>query len=296
MINHNAFNTRPRRSVLYMPGSNARALDKGRNLAADSIVMDLEDAVAPDAKAGARHEILHHLQEGGYGKREIIVRVNALDTQWGEEDLRVMAHSGANALLLPKVNTAECIQKSADILLRAGAPEDLKIWCMMETPKSILNAQSIADAHPRLVGMLMGNEDLSKDLRVRPDVHRTQLMYAMSKCIIAARAYGLAIIDGVYTDVHNTDGLRISCEQALAMGFDGKSLVHPKNIDITNDVFAPSPEELDNAKAVIAAFEAAQKEGKAVALLNGKLVEHLHATEAESLISVASAIKEMEAT
>ncbi|WP_420547737.1 HpcH/HpaI aldolase/citrate lyase family protein [Curvivirga sp.] len=286
-----SIDNRPRRSMLYMPGSNARALDKGRNLKVDTIIMDLEDAVAPEAKIEARQEILNHLKEGGYGDREIIVRVNAIDTPWGEDDLRIMAHSGAHAIMLPKVNTAKRVQKSVDILERAGAPDNLKIWCMMETPKGILNAKDIAKSHKRMAGLLLGLEDLAKDLRVKPDADRSQLQFSMQRCILAARAYGLAVIDGVYTDVHNLDGLRQSCEQALAMGFDGKSLIHPKNLDIANEVFAPSAEEISHAKDVIEAFDAAKAEKKAVALLNGKLIEGLHAKEAQRILDLYQAIQ-----
>lgn len=286
---------RPRRSMLYMPGSNARALDKGRYLPADSIIMDLEDAVLPENKVSARQEILNHIKEGGYGKRELIVRVNALNTPWGEEDIQIMALSGADALLLPKVDTAQQVQESAEILKNASAPDHLKIWCMMETPKGILNAKSIAESDDRVVGMLMGNEDLAKDLRARPDVDRTQLLFAMSRCIMVARAYDLAIIDGVFADIHNIDGLRQSCLQALSMGFDGKSLIHPKNIATANDVFAPTAEEINHAHAIITAFEDAQKDGNAVALLHGRLVERLHAQGATNLLEIDRMIHEMNA-
>ena len=282
---------RPRRSVLYMPGSNSRALDKARNLPADCLVFDLEDAVAPSAKEQARETIITAIKQGGYANRELVVRVNALDTEWAVDDLKVMALSGADAICLPKVETADEILQAIRILDEAGAPESMVLWAMTETPKGVLNVAAVTSAHPRLAVMMMGTSDLAKDLRVRHTPDRAGFMTSLGLCVLAARASGLDIIDGVQLDLNDEQAYRLSCEQGRDWGFDGKSLIHPKQVSVANEVFGPSVEELERAKKIIAAWQVAEAEGKAVLLVDGKLVENLHIEEARRYLAIASAIQ-----
>lgn len=286
---------RPRRSLLYMPGSNARALDKGRSLPADGLIVDLEDAVAPDAKQIAREQIAAALAEGGYGDRELIVRVNAMDTSWGVDDLAAMATVGADGILLPKVESADAVRKAGALLAAAGAPDDLAIWCMMETPMGILRAEEIAGA-PRMAGFVMGTSDLAKDLHAAHTPMRLPFMTALNWCLLAARAYGLAIIDGVYLDLQDDEGFEASCRQGLELGFDGKTLIHPKTIAAANRVFAPSQDEIENSRKIIDAFQVAQAEGKGVVLVDGKLVENLHVENARRLVALADQISALESS
>lgn len=285
---------RPRRSLLYMPGSNARALEKGRGLAADGLILDLEDAVAPDAKQMAREQIAAALAEGGYGNRELIVRVNGMDSPWGFDDLAAMATVGAHGILLPKVESADAVRKAGAALAAAGAPEDLAIWCMMETPMGILKAEEIAGA-PRMAGFVMGTSDLAKDLHATHTQMRLPFITALNWCLLAARAFGLAIIDGVYLDLQDDEGFEASCRQGLELGFDGKSLIHPKTIAAANRVFAPSQEEVEHSRKIIDAFRAAQADGKGVVLVDGKLVENLHVENAKRLVALAEQISVLEA-
>jgi citrate lyase subunit beta/citryl-CoA lyase len=280
---------RPRRSMLYMPGSNPRALEKARSLAADALIFDLEDAVAPDAKAGARAVIAEALA-GGYGRRELLLRVNGLDTPWGHDDLVAGASMPVHGVLIPKVESAGTVRQAAAILERAGAPDDLAIWCMMETPLGVLAAAEIAAAHPRLAGFVMGTNDLVNDLHARHTRERLPLVTGLGLCLLAARAYGLAVIDGVHRDLDDAEGFAFSCRQGLEMGFDGKSLIHPKTIETANAVFSPDPGELEAARRTIAGFAQAQAEGKAVAVVDGKLVEALHAANARRLVALADQI------
>ena len=222
---------RPRRSVLYMPGSNPRALEKGRTLSADVLILDLEDAVAPDAKAAARTNIAAALAEGGYGKREILVRVNALDAPWGREDLSDLASCGADGILLPKVESADAVRKALSILDAAGGPADLAIWCMIETPMGVLHAEEIAAASPRMAGFVMGTSDLAKELHCLHTPQRLPFMTSLNHVVLVARAYGLAALDGVHLDLSDDQGFTESCQQGLELGFDGKTLIHPKTID-----------------------------------------------------------------
>ena len=286
---------RPRRSMLYMPGSNARALDKGRSLACDALIMDLEDAVAPDAKEEARGQIVAALKEGGYGQREILVRTNGLDTPWGYDDIVAAATSGAHGILLPKVEGATMIQQAERIMDAAGAPADQAIWCMMETPLGILNAQDIGSASARVGGFVMGTSDLAKDMHGHHTRDRVPFQSSLSHCVLVARAYGLAVVDGVHLDLDDAEGFAYACQQGLEMGFDGKTLIHPKTIDKANEVFGPSEAEVAWAKTIIDAFEAAQKEGKGVVVVNGKLVENLHVAEAKRLVALAEMIGQMQA-
>lgn len=282
---------RPRRSVLYMPGSRGRALDKARGLPADALILDLEDAVIPDEKAAARDLVCEALAEGGYGARELIVRVNGLDTEWGAADLEAAAKAGPDAILIPKVESPAMIHEVADRMAAAGAPEETMIWAMMETPRGILSTADIAASHPRLAGYVMGTNDLVKELRAEHTPGRAPVMTALSLCLMAARANGLAAIDGVYNAFKDDDGLRAECEAGRAMGFDGKTLIHPAQLAITNDVFGPSEEALEEARAQLAAFEEVAATGGGVAVVNGRIVENLHVETAKRLIAEAEAIE-----
>ena len=285
-----AATVRPRRSVLYMPGSNARALEKGRSLDADVLILDLEDAVAPDAKEVARTQIAEALKVGGYGHREIVVRVNGADTPWGAEDLKAMATAGADAVLLPKVESAAMVGDAEQRLIAAGAPAGLAIWCMMETPRGILNAAEIADSSPRLACFVMGTSDLAKDLKCAHTPMRLPMLYSLGHCVVAARAAGLAILDGVHLDLNDDEGFAASCRQGRELGFDGKTLIHPKTIEAANAAFGPGEDEVAWARRVIAAHEAAAAEGKGVTLLDGKLIENLHVVTAKETVALADAI------
>jgi citrate lyase subunit beta / citryl-CoA lyase len=283
---------RPRRSVLYMPGSNARALEKGRTLPADALILDLEDAVAPDAKAAARATVVEALAaREAYGRRELIVRVNGLDTPWGHRDLIAMADAAPDAVLLPKVESADLVRRACVVMdtAQAGAAE-LPVWCMMETPRGILRAEEIAD-HPRVRGLVMGTSDLTKDLHALHTPERLPMLPPLGICLLAARAADIAIIDGVYLDLNDEEGFAASCRQGRALGFDGKTLIHPRQIEPANAAFGPSPDAVAHARRVIAAFEEARAAGKGVAVLDGKLVENLHVVEAKRLVALAEAIE-----
>lgn len=286
---------RPRRSVLYMPGSNQRALEKGRQLPADGLILDLEDAVAPDAKITARENVRKAIADGGYGKRELVVRANALSTPWGYEDVVMAATSGADALLLPKVESADTVRQVEAILEAKGAKESLSIWCMMETPRGILRAEEIADSSPRLGAFVMGTSDLTKDLHALHTSMRLPLITSLGICLLAARAAGLAILDGVYLDLSDDEGFAASCKQGAELGFDGKTLIHPKTIAVANETFAPSEAEVEWSRKIIAAHEQATKEGKGVVVVDGKLVENLHVENARRLVSLAEQIEAMKA-
>lgn len=283
---------RPRRSVLYMPGSNARALEKGREIPADGLILDLEDAVAPDAKAQGRENIRAAVAAGGYGPRELIVRTNSLTSPWGFEDLVMAAKSGAHAVLIPKVESADEVRKVAQILAGNGAPESLSIWCMMETPRGILRAEEIADAHPRLGAFVMGTSDLAKDLHAAHTMMRLPMITSLGICMLAARAAGLAILDGVYLDLNDDEGFAGSCVQGKELGFDGKTLIHPKTVAATNTIYAPSEAEVSWSRRIIEAHAAAVAEGKGVVLVDGKLIENLHVENARRLVGMAEAIAE----
>lgn len=281
---------RPRRSVLYMPGANARALEKGRTLDADGLILDLEDAVAPDAKSTARTQVVEAIGAGGYGHRELLLRVNGLSTPWGYDDLVAAATSGADAVLLPKVDSADMVRQAEQVLEGAGAPDALEIWCMMETPRGILRAEEIADASPRLGGFVMGTSDLAKDLHAAHTAMRLPMMTSLGICLLAARAAGIAILDGVYLDLSDADGFAASCMQGAELGFDGKTLIHPKQLEAANREFAPSEAEVDFSRRIIEAHAAAEAEGKGVLLVDGKLIENLHVENAKRLVAMAEAI------
>ncbi len=285
-----AASARPRRSVLYMPGSNARALEKARSLAADGLIFDLEDAVAPDAKDEARRLVVAALTWGGYGRREILVRVNALGTPWGHADLVAAATSGADGILIPKVEGADTLRQVDSILAGAGAPPALALWSMMETPRGILKAEEIALASPRMAGFVMGTSDLAKDLHAAHTALRLPMLVSLGQCLLAARAYGLAIIDGVHLDLADDAGFEQACQQGLELGFDGKTLIHPKTIDPANRIFAPSEAEIAWSRRLIAAHAEATAAGKGVVVIEGKLIENLHVANAERVVFLAEQI------
>lgn len=284
----------PRRSVLYMPGSNPRALQKGRTLPADGLILDLEDAVAPDAKEQARELIVDALAEGGYGGREILVRVNGPETPWGAEDLRVMARAGADGILLPKVESAAAVTEAIAALDAAGGPADLAIWCMIETPLGVLNARDIAGASPRLAGFVMGTSDLAKELHCLHTPDRQPFLTSLSLAVLAARAHGLAILDGVHLDLSDDEGFAAACRQGLELGFDGKTLIHPKTIALANETFGPDAEEVAWSREVIAAHEEASRAGRGVVVLNGTLIENLHVENARRVLALAERIQALE--
>lgn len=287
--------TRPRRSVLYMPGSNARALEKARTLAADGLILDLEDAVSPDAKDVARAQVVDAVKAGGYGGRELLVRVNGLNTPWFHADVAAAATSGAHAILIPKVESADAVRQVEAIMVAAGAPDDMAIWCMMETPRGILKAEEIAASTPRMGGFVMGTSDLAKDLHCAHTALRLPMITSLGLCLLAARAYGLAVLDGVYLDLNDDAGFEASCVQGLELGFDGKTLIHPKTIDAANRVFAPSEKEIAWSQKIIAAHAEAAAEGKGVVVVDGKLVENLHVENAKRIVRLADQIAELSA-
>lgn len=274
---------RPYRSVLYIPGSRERALEKARDLPADAIIFDLEDAVAAEEKPAARALLARVLADHDYGGRARIVRVNGLDTEWGRDDVMAFAEARVDALLIPKVNAPADLDKVA-----ALAPAQ-PLWAMMETPLGMLNAAAIA-AHPRLAGIVMGTNDLAKDLntRFRPD--REPLLTGLGLCLLAAKAHGRIIIDGVYNAFKDEGGLKAECEQGRDMGFDGKTLIHPAQLEIANMAYAPSEAEIDLATRQIAAFDEAQAAGQGVAVVDGKIVENLHVATARQTLARAKAI------
>ncbi|MEM6477897.1 MAG: CoA ester lyase [Pseudomonadota bacterium] len=285
---------RPYRSVLYIPGSKARALEKAKTLRVDAIIFDLEDAVAADEKENARALLAETLSQGGYGARAQIVRVNGLDTQWGQADLDAVATIAPQAILLPKVGSAEDITRVATLLDAVPGAQNTELWAMIETPQGILNAADIAKA-PRMAGMIMGTNDLAKDLgtRARPD--RAPLLTSLSFALLAARAAGIVIVDGVYNAFKDEAGLAAECAQGRDLGFDGKTLIHPAQIEIANAAFAPSEADIDLAARQIAAFDAAVAQGQGVAVVDGRIVENLHVETARATLAKAQAIAALEA-
>ena len=285
---------RPRRSMLYMPASNARALEKAKTIAADGVIFDLEDAVAPDAKGPARAAAVAAAGSKAYGRREILIRVNSLETGWCRDDVAAAAASGADGVVLPKVNRADDVKTVADWLSVAGAPVDFAIWAMMETPLGILNAREVAQASPRLIGLCVGTADLSKDLHCAHPADRWPMLAAIQSCVLVARAYNLLIFDGVHVDLNDAKGLEAACRQGRALGFDGKTLIHPNQIAIANAVFGPGADEVAQAKRMVAAFDAARAKGQGLAVLDGKIVEVLHVAEAKRLLAQAAMIADTE--
>lgn len=286
---------RPRRSVLYMPGSNQRALEKARTLPADGLIFDLEDAVAPDAKDLAREQVAEALKAGGYGHRETIVRVNGLATRWGYDDLAAAASSGAGAVLLPKVESADGVRQALEVLDQAGAPPDLPLWAMMETALGMLRAEEIAGASPRLTAFVMGTSDLAKELHAAHTSLRLPMITALGLCLLAGRAFGLTLLDGVHLALDDDEAYAASCAQGLELGFDGKTLIHPKQIKTANRIFAPDETAVAQAQKIIAAHQSATAEGKGVVVVDGRLIENLHVEDAKRRVQLADAIRNIPA-
>lgn len=282
----------PYRSVLYMPGSNARALDKARSLPADALILDLEDAVAPDAKEAARELVAAAVSEGGYGERRVLIRINALDTPWGAVDLEAATAVRPHGILLPKVSRGRDVKVVAEMLEQSDSDHPSRIWAMIETPAGVLAAEKIAGA-PRMAGFVLGTNDLLNDMGARQVADRTPLLPALSHCLLAARAAGLVCLDGVYNAFRDDAGLQAEAEQGRDLGFDGKTLIHPAQIETANRVFAPSDEDIDLARRQVAAFEQAGKQGKGVAVLDGRIVENLHVRTARQTLAKAEAIARM---
>jgi citrate lyase subunit beta/citryl-CoA lyase len=280
----------PRRSVLFTPGSNPRAMEKARSLSADALIFDLEDAVAPDAKESARAQVIAAVRAGGYGRRELIVRVNGLGTPWGRGDLAEVAAVGASAVLLPKVEAPQAVDDALAILTTYGAPRTLGLWCMLETPRGILNAAAIASASLRVGALVMGTSDLTKDLRARHTRDRLPLVTSLELCVLAARAAGVDALDGVHLDLADDTGFEAACRQAADLGFNGKTLIHPKQIAKANEIFAPSREDITWAQRVIAAHAEAAAHGQGVVLVDGQLIENLHVEDARRVVALADAV------
>ncbi|ROS05759.1 citrate lyase subunit beta/citryl-CoA lyase [Sinobacterium caligoides] len=281
---------RPRRSVLYMPGSNSRALEKAKTLAVDCVVFDLEDACAPEVKASSRTAVIEAVAGGGYGRRELVIRINSFDSPWFSDDIEAVAQSQADAICLPKVESAQQIATTVELLERYGADETMTLWAMVETPLGVEHALQIASASPRLTVLMMGTSDLAKELRLRHTADRAGFHYALSRCVIAARLAGIDVIDGVHLDLDDEAGLVTVCEQGRDFGFDGKSLIHPRQIAAANDSFGFSAEAVDHARRLLAVWQQAASASKAVAVLDGKLIECLHVEEAKRVIAMAELI------
>ncbi len=285
-----AATARPRRSALYMPGSKPRALEKGKTVDADALILDLEDAVAPDEKPTARETVAAAVTAGGYGRRELVIRINGLDTEWGVADLKAAAAAGPDAVLLPKVNAPQQVEEVEALLAKYGAPEKTRIWAMIETPRGVLHSEAIAASTPRLDCFVMGTNDLAKELGAADTPDRTPLLTSLGLALLAARAYGVGIVDGVYNAFEDEEGFRGACAQSKALGFDGRTLIHPKQVAIANAAFAPTETELDLARRQVEAYEKAIAKGQAVAVVDGKIVENLHVAAAKRLLATAEAI------
>jgi citrate lyase subunit beta/citryl-CoA lyase len=283
---------RPRRSCLYIPGVNAKALEKAKGIPADVVLLDLEDSVAPEAKEGAREQLAAVIKAGGYGAKEVIARINALSTPWGHDDLKAICPSGPDGVLVPKVDSAEMVVAIDDACTEAGLAEDAALWVMIETPKAIFNLQEIADAAKatRLSGFVMGLNDLAKDTRAKMTPGREPFWTAMSLSVLAARSAGISIFDGVYNDIPNLEGCEAECRQSAEFGFDGRTLIHPSHVEIANRIYAPAEEEVAHARDVIAAFKLPENAGKGVIKVNGKMTELLHLMEAKRIVGMAEAI------
>ena len=285
---------RPNRCQLFGPGSRPQIFEKMAASAADVINLDLEDAVAPGEKDAARDLVCEAVHQGGYAPREVIVRINGLDTPWGDADLNAAATSGADAILVPKVESAAMVRDVRARMKAVGAPDGMTIWAMMETPLGMLNAAEIAASSDRLAVLVMGTNDLVKDLGAAHTDTRLPVITALGLCMLAARAHGLAILDGVYNAFKDDEGLKAACAQGVEMGFDGKTLIHPAQLEITNSAFAPSPEAIALAERHVAAFAKAEADGKGIAVVDGQIVENLHVEMARALLEKARMIREME--
>lgn len=280
---------RPRRSVLYMPAANARALEKAQSIPCDAIIFDLEDAVAPDAKDMARGQACAAVTSGRYGTRELTIRCNGLDTLWGAADVAVAAQAAPSAVVIPKVGNVEYLGRIDAALIAAGAPATTRIWAMVETPEAVFNVREIA-AYPRVAALVMGTNDLAKELRAQQVKGRAPLLPHLATALLAARLAGKVILDGVYNDVRDTEGFEVEARQGFELGFDGKTLVHPGQVDSTNAIWAPSEADIDLARRTIAAFEEAEADGRGVVTVDGKMIENLHVDNARRTLAVADAI------
>jgi citrate lyase subunit beta/citryl-CoA lyase len=281
---------RPRRSVLYMPGANERALEKAKDIPADALILDLEDAVAPDAKPEARERVCAAVSGGGYGGRELTIRANGIGTPWHDDDLKAIAAAGPDAVVVPKVDSAADVHAIEAALEAGGAPDRTRIWAMLETPVAMLHAEEIAAASERLAVLVMGTNDLSKELHAVRVPDRHPLVPGLGLCLLAARATGRVILDGVYNDIKDEAGFLAECVQGREMGFDGKTLIHPSQVGPCNEVFSPDEAAVDLARRTIAAFEEAQAEGRGVVTLDGRMIENLHVDEARRVLAIQAAI------
>ncbi len=281
----------PRRSVLYMPAANARALEKAKTIGADALIFDLEDAVAPDAKEAAREGACAAVSSGEYGYRELTIRCNGLDTPWGRDDIRAAGAAAPSAVVIPKVSSAAHLAAVSDLLDTAGAPDSVRIWAMIETPAGIAHAREIA-GFERTEAVVMGTNDMAKELHATITPDRAALVPHLATCLVAAREAGVTALDGVYNDIRDADGFAAVCRQGADLGFDGKTLIHPSQVDPANEAFAPSLDELDFHRQVIEAFEAAVADGRGVVTVDGKMVENLHVDEARRAIALADAISQ----
>ena len=285
---------RPRRSVLYMPGSNARALDKAKTLSADGVIFDLEDSVAPEAKEAARQQVVDAVKMGGFGAREVFIRINGVDTPWHADDLSAAAHAAPDVILVPKVSSSDTLELIGRRMLDMGTNHKARVGAMIETPLAIFNLLEIAaaarDSETRLAGFVMGTNDLAKDTRARLVPGRTPMLAWLSMCVAAARIHGIDILDGVYNDIGNADGFAKECAQGVELGFDGKTLIHPSQIEPCNKAFSPSPTDVEQAHKMIAAFDQPENKGKGVVSIDGRMVERLHADMARRTVAIAEAI------
>ncbi|MEA2979643.1 MAG: citrate lyase subunit beta / citryl-CoA lyase [Alphaproteobacteria bacterium] len=286
---------RPRRSVLYMPGSNPRAIEKARSLPVDGVILDLEDAVAPEAKEQARRQVADAVKAGGFGGREVFIRVNGIDTPWHADDFTVAAHAGPDAILVPKIGTVEQLERVGQRLLDMKVGLKTRIWAMIETPEAIFNINALAaeahDSETRLAGFVMGTNDLAKESRARLVPGRLPMVPWLAICVLAAHGHGIDILDGVYNDLNNPAGLEAECTQARDMGFDGKTLIHPNQIGPCNTAFSPSLDDVAQARKVIAAFDLPENQNKGVAQVDGRMVERMHAEMARRTVAIADAIE-----
>jgi citrate lyase subunit beta/citryl-CoA lyase len=283
---------RPRRSVLYMPAANDRALEKAQSIPADAIIFDLEDAVAPDAKPDARAKAVAAVTSGDYGNRELTIRCNGLDTQWGADDVAAAGPAAPSAVVIPKVDSVEYLDRVSAILDDAGAPGAVRIWAMIETPRAVFDVRAIA-AHPRVAVLVMGTNDLAKELRAPLVPGRHPLVPHLATALLAARESGKVILDGVYNDVKDADGFAAECRQGMEMGFDGKTLIHPSQVDPANETWAPSADDVEYAQRVIAAFDDAVADGRGVVTVDGRMIENLHVDNARRVLATAQAIAEL---
>jgi citrate lyase subunit beta/citryl-CoA lyase len=288
---------RPRRSFLYLPGSNARALDKAKTLPVDGVILDLEDSVAPEAKEAARQQVVGAVKAGGFGAREVLIRINGVDTPWHADDLSAAARAAPDAILVPKVSSSDTLELIGRRMLDMGTDHKTRVWAMVETPLAIFSILSIAaaarDSETRLAGFVMGTNDLAKDTRARLVQGRAPMLAWLSMSIAAARIHGIDILDGVYNDIGNADGFAKECMQGVEFGFDGKTLIHPSQIEPCNKAFSPSAPEVEQARKMIAAFDLPENKGKGVVSIDGRMVERLHADMARRTVAIAEAISRL---